>query len=77
MKKYIVDRIEEDIIVLEDEETKDMINVKKDEIGIEVKDGDMLDFEDGKYTLNSEETASRKKRIKNKFELLKSKTIEK
>lgn len=77
MKKYIVDRIEEDIIVLEDEETKDMINVKKDEIGIEVKDGDMLDFEDGKYTLNSEETASRKKHIKNKFELLKSKTIEK
>ena len=77
MKKYIVDRIEENIIVLEDEETKEMINVKKDEIGIEVKDGDMLDFEDGKYTLNSEETASRKKRIKNKFELLKSKTIEK
>lgn len=77
MKKYIVDRIEEDIIVLEDEETKEMINVKKDDIGIKVNTGDLIEFKDGKYTINKEETESRKKRIKNKFELLKSKTIEK
>lgn len=77
MKKYIVDRIEEDIIVLEDEDTKEMVNVKKDDIGIEVNTGDLIEFKDGKYSINSEETESRKKRIKNKFELLKSKTIEK
>ena len=77
MKKYIVDRIEEDMIVLEEEETKKTIDIKKEEIGFEVNTGDLIEFDGKKYILNSEETASRKKRIKNKFELLKSKTIEK
>ena len=77
MKKYVVDRIEEGIIVLEDEETKEMVEKTKDEIKIEVKEGDLLTFENDTYSLDKEGTNVRKKRIKNKFELLKSKSIEK
>ena len=65
------------MIVVEEEETKKTIDIKKEEIGFEVNTGDLIEFDGKKYILNSEETASRKKRIKNKFELLKSKTIEK
>ena len=77
MKKYVVDRIEEGLIVLEDEETKEMVEKTKDEIKIEVKEGDLLTFENDTYSLDKEGTNVRKKRIKNKFELLKSKSIEK
>lgn len=77
MKKYIVDRVEDNVVFLEDDETKEIIEVSKDIISFDVRDGDLLDYENGTYNINKEETASRKKRIKNKFELLKSKTIEK
>ena len=77
MKKYIVDRIEENIVVLEDEETGEMLEVSKSDIKVDISTGDLLKLENDSYTDDTEGTLKRKKRIKNKFELLKSKAIEK
>lgn len=77
MKKYIVDRIEENIVVLEDEKTGEMLEVSKSDIKVDINTGDLLKFENDSYTVDTEGTLKRKKRIKNKFELLKSKAIEK
>lgn len=58
MGKWIVDRIESEYIVLEKDEQ--VRNVKKEEIGFKVKEGDILiEDEDGNFTLDENETKKR------------------
>ena len=49
MDKYSVDRIEEDTIVLENIENKEIIEINKSELDFEVVDGNILKLVDGKY----------------------------
>ena len=64
MEKWIVDRIEEEYVVIEN--GKEIINLSKNEINFEIKEGDVLSKdEDGKFTLDYEETISRKEYIEN------------
>ena len=61
--ELIVDRLEEEYIVCEDE-NKNIVNILKDEVEDEVKEGDILIFVDGKYIVNKEKTKDRKEYIK-------------
>ena len=70
MKKYVVDRIEGDIVVLQDLSTKKMKNVEKDLLP-KVKEGDALKYENKEYTLDNETKSKREEDIKAKFERLK------
>ena len=60
--ELIVDRLEEEYIVCEDE-NKNIVNIVKDEVEDEVKEGDILIFVDGKYIVNKEKTKDRKEYI--------------
>lgn len=59
---YIVDRIEENIIVLQDENGH-MININKNNVYEKVKEGDCLRKENNRFLLDIEETKKRKMRI--------------
>ncbi|MGM9978636.1 MAG: DUF3006 domain-containing protein [Clostridium sp.] len=59
---YIVDRIEEDIIVLQDENGY-IINLNKNSIDEKVKEGDCLRKENNRFCLDMEETKKRKIKI--------------
>lgn len=62
MKYYSVDRIEENIATLiDDDENKVEIDVSQ--LLKDVKEGDILKFENGKYVLDKDETMKRKERI--------------
>lgn len=59
MEKWIIDRIEEDYIILENNEN--IKNIKKREIKFSIKEGDVLiKNKDGKYILDKDATVERK-----------------
>ncbi|MBQ8391279.1 MAG: DUF3006 domain-containing protein [Clostridia bacterium] len=68
MKKYIVDRFEEDFVVLE-EETGGSINIKR-ELLPDANRGDVLTEENGAFIIDEQETLERKKRISEKMNKL-------
>ncbi len=68
MKKYIVDRFEEDFVVLE-KETGGSINIKR-ELLPEAKRGDVLTEENGAFIIDEQETLERKRRISEKMNKL-------
>lgn len=69
--KYIVDRIENDIAVLESFSDKKIINVPLENIKINISEGDVLIFDGKNYTLNSGEKEDRLKIIMEKMKRLK------
>ena len=71
--KYVVDRVEEDKVVLQELKTGEMINIDIKELDFKVKDGDVLNYSDDKYELNIEEYEKRKESIALKFNQLKKK----
>ena len=58
MKKFIVDRIEEC-------ENGDMVNLELKALPKNIKEGDVINFQENSYFLNSDETKARKEKIKN------------
>lgn len=69
--KYIVDRIENDIAVLESFSDKKIINVPLENIKINISEGDVLIFDGKNYTLNIGEKEDRLKIIMEKMKRLK------
>ncbi len=67
IEEFTVDRFESDFVVLEDRNTGKMLDVKKEDLPRDIKEGDILDKINGKYTVNQEKTLEAKKRIKNKM----------
>lgn len=63
MKKFTIDRIEEGKAVLECE-NGDMVNLDVSSLPKNIKEGDILEFADGSYFLDDEETIKRKMKIK-------------
>lgn len=72
MDKYSVDRIEEDIIVLENIENKEIIEINKCELDFEVVDGNILKLVDGKFELDQEVEVSRKEFLRDRLNRLKN-----
>ena len=47
--KYVVDRIENNIIILENLKDKSILEIPKDKINFLVKDGDVLYYDNNKF----------------------------
>ena len=69
--KYVVDRIEGDIVVAVECDTKKVIKIDKSLIDFDIVDGLVITYKNGVYTNNTEETETIKKDIKNRFNKLK------
>lgn len=72
MDKYSVDRIEEDIVVLENIENKEIIEISKSELDFDVVDGNILKLVDGKFVLDQELEVSRKESLRERLNRLKN-----
>ncbi|MDS0526957.1 DUF3006 domain-containing protein [Clostridium sp. SHJSY1] len=66
-RRYIVDRIEGDYIVIESS-TGEMINVKKDNVRGNAKDGDCLILKNDYFFIDEKATLARKHEISRKTE---------
>jgi len=64
--KYIIDRFEGDFAVCENRETREMLDLNKALLPSEAKEGDLIEYEDGKVKLldNSELRKSIRERMK-------------
>ena len=68
---FTVDRIIDNIIILENRDTREMIEVDKSLFNDCIKEGDIVDFLDDKYVINVEKTNIVKENIRDLFESLK------
>ncbi len=69
MKLFTVDRIEGDIAVLECE-NGDCVNMELKNLPKNIKEGDVLNFENGSCFLDESETKARSEKIKKMMESL-------
>lgn len=67
--KYTIDRIGEEIIICEDE-NGDMVKVEAAALPTGVREGDILTWSHGIWTLETEETKKRREKIRNKLRSL-------
>ena len=68
---YAVDQIVEDIVILENITTGEKIEVNKNLLPREIKEGNIITVEDNQYILNKKEEESRKQKLQEKLERLK------
>ena len=69
---YIIDRIENNIAVLENKDTKEIINTPLNKLPSNLKEGNVLKYENNTYTKDTEEENNRKKTILEKFNKLRN-----
>lgn len=69
MKRFTVDRIEEEKAVLECE-NGDCVNLEVKSLPKNIREGDVLYFEEGSYFLDADETEKRKQKIKSLMDSL-------
>ena len=71
--RYIVDRIEDDKVVLEGRVNKRKKIVDRSLLPSEIKDGDILSYKKQTYFLLTEETLAKTQYMRNRFNNLKQK----
>ena len=71
--KYIVDRIEDNIVVLENQDTKEIINIDMSLLPKKIKEGNILIYKNNSYYIDKEAEIKRKKEILEKFKKLRNK----
>lgn len=49
--EYIIDRFEEDLAVCQNRQTKEMLNLHRNLLPSDAKEGDFIEYEDGKVKL--------------------------
>lgn len=64
LQEFSVDRIEENIIVLENRENGEIINIEKSKLSFKVQEGDILQYVNGRYILDKEKTKDETEIIK-------------
>lgn len=69
--KYSIDRIEDDIAILEDITTKEKKEVKLRLLPKNIVDGSILIYSNKKYTLDESEELRRRNNLREKFNALK------
>ena len=69
--KYIVDRIEENIVILEKYPTKEMIEIDKRILSDNIHEGSVIIYENNKYYLDTDDELKRRQEILEKFMKLK------
>ena len=69
--KYVIDRIEDNIVVCQNLETKEMVEIEKKLLPQIIRDGYVLLFENNEYKLDLAEEEIRRQRIRERFNRLK------
>lgn len=69
--KYVIDRIEDNIVVCQNLETKEMVEIEKKLLPQNIRDGNVLLFENNEYKLDLDEEEIRRQRIRERFNRLK------
>lgn len=69
--KYAIDRIENNIAILEEITTKEKKEVPTEILPKEIKEGTILIYEEDQYRIDNLEEEQRRKRIMEKFKKLK------
>lgn len=67
---YTVEKIEENLVRLENRETKKYFEVEKEILPSNIKEGDILDFIKDKYVINKNLTENKKNNIRSRFDSL-------
>lgn len=67
--QYIIDRFEENIAVLEDQ-NGNMKNIERKNLPAEAREGDVLIRENGEFRIDQKERQLREERIQDKFDKL-------
>lgn len=67
IEEFTIDRFEEDIAILENRKTQEIINLKKEELPEGVKTGDILKKINGKFLADKAETKKVENRIEQKM----------
>lgn len=75
--KYSVDRIEENIAVLEELDTGNIIEVPASKLPHFIEDGTVVRYENDEYVIDKSEEEIRRERIREKLDRLKKLGIEK
>ena len=71
MDKYSVDRIEDNIVVLENISTGEIIEINIDSIDFDVVEGNILVCNDGVFSLDKKEEDIRRSSLRERLERLK------
>ena len=69
-KMYTVEKIENNIVTLEDRINNSLFDVEKNKLPSNIKEGDILDLINDKYIINEIITKEVKNKIRNKFNSL-------
>lgn len=69
--KFAIDRIENNIAILENLDTKEKKEVNIKDLPSSIKEGTILSYENNTYTINQDEELIRRKRIITMFNKLK------
>ena len=69
-KMFTVEKIEDNIVTLEDRNKNTFFNIDKSMLPNNIKEGDILDLKDNKYIINEDLTKKIKEDIRNKFNSL-------
>lgn len=69
--KYVIDRIEEDNIILENLSTKEIKVIKLTELDFKVKEGNIISYDNNKYILDLNTEKVRREKLRNRFNKLK------
>lgn len=70
---YIVDKIEDDIAVLENKDTREIINVNISCLPSLIKEGSVLRYDGSKYYIDNELEMKRRKDLLDRFKRLRNK----
>lgn len=70
--KYIIDRIEDNIAILENQDTEEFININTNLLPQNIKEGMILSLINNAYTIDTKATEERRKEILEKFKRLRS-----
>lgn len=73
--KYCVDRIEGEFAILENLDTKELIEISLNELPKNTKENSILKLADNLYELDIVEESKRRKNIQSKFDRLKKKKV--
>lgn len=70
---YTVDRIEKNIVILENRNNNKMIEINIDKLPKNIKEGDIITLSNNEYVKEVEKTKLIKNNIRNRFNRLKNK----
>lgn len=73
--KYAIDRIEDNIVVIESIDTKEKLEINKEELPETIKEGSILIFDNDEYKLDLNEEELRRKKIQERFNRLRKKDV--